>query len=188
MSANLDDLRATARLTYRYWPIYLMLRLRELEQHLPPDQRPPLDFVDSDTAALWKLLRRGGLWTDAPPAITGPPSLPLDGDSVQFTLCDTEADARLVAVNGEQQVDVMRVPNAAAAALRTAADRLNGLTTDADAQTVLDAARLWAAAHGARTLNWQPTTTASPKSVPRGAAGAGAIACRIHFRPGRLRS
>lgn len=167
MSANLDDLRATARLTYRYWPIYLMLRLRELEQHLPPDQRPPLDFVDSNTAALWKLLRRGGLWTDTPPAITGPPSLPLDGGNLQFTLCDTETDARLVAVNGERQVDVMRVPPAAAAALRTAADRLNGLTTDADAQTVLDAARLWAVAHGARALNWHPADNRTRQSQPR---------------------
>ena len=40
--ASLDELRDLARRTYRYWPIYLVLRLRELEQHLDPDDRPAL--------------------------------------------------------------------------------------------------------------------------------------------------
>ena len=39
MSTNLADLRAHARLTYRYWIIYLILRLRELEQHLDPSEQ-----------------------------------------------------------------------------------------------------------------------------------------------------
>jgi hypothetical protein len=55
---NLADLRSQARLTYRYWPIYLHLRLREVEQHLTAAERQALAGPPSNLAVLVQY----GLW------------------------------------------------------------------------------------------------------------------------------
>jgi hypothetical protein len=43
--ASLHELRAQARITYRYWHIFLMLRLREIETHLTQAERDVLGQV-----------------------------------------------------------------------------------------------------------------------------------------------
>jgi hypothetical protein len=76
------------------------------------------------------------------------------------------------------QVEIMRVPSAHEDALNKAADHFNRVVLS-DPAAALNAARTWAALHGARALGWQPvsvaaTDTASPMpSLPRRRRGKG---------------
>ena len=59
---NLDELRGQARSSYRYWHIYLMLRLREVEQHLTPAEKEEVGMVQQ--RALPKRRRGRGVYRD----------------------------------------------------------------------------------------------------------------------------
>ncbi len=183
--ASLDELRDHARRTYRYWPIYLVLRLRELEQHLDPDNRPALlsasgTLPPPDVSGLVQ----AGLWRGRIPAGTTPPSsltIP-DGATLCFEVQTTSDTATLVAlaqgVYEIHQVEIMRVPFAHKDVLTKAVDHFN-LVVLSDPVAALDAARLWATLHGARALDWQQvsvaiTDTASPTpSLPPRRRGKG---------------
>jgi hypothetical protein len=183
--ASLEELRDHARRTYRYWPIYLVLRLREIEQHLDPDNRPALLGSGSDTAAPdVSGLVQAGLWRGAVPASTPSPSpLPLpDGATLCFEVQQTVDAATLVAVAQNSivihQLDIMRVPSAHAAVLHRAVDHFNQLAVN-DLAGALDTARLWATLHGARALDWQQvsvsrtTPTAASPPLPSRRRGKG---------------
>jgi len=171
--ASLEELRDHARQTYRYWPIYLVLRLRELEQHLDPDDRPAL-LGSSGGATLPDVsgLVQAGLWRGRIPAgTTSPPSLNIpDGASPCFEVQTASETATLVALaQGAyeiHQVEIMRVPSAHEDVLTKAVEYFNCVVLS-DPVAALDTARLWATLHGARALDWQQvsvttTDTASP--------------------------
>src|SRR5688572_16058373 len=66
---SLDDLRSHARLSYGYWPIYLYLRLREVEQHLTSAERaalgePKPKFGTTATNLDLSILIEYGLWKE----------------------------------------------------------------------------------------------------------------------------
>ena len=159
---SLDDLRAQARLTYRYWPIYLMLRLREAEQHLTPDQRRALPagiFAALDVSRLVTY----GLWdSDLPtPKITPPPQLTiLDGTTLQIQAVAGDS-ASLLAQSDGVQVVLMHSPADTLPTLQQIAAQFTAMSREYPAQTVLDNARLWAALHGARSLDWEAISAAS---------------------------
>ena len=178
--ASLDELRDHARRTYRYWPIYLVLRLRELEQHLDPDDRPALlgSGVGSPLTNVSGLVQ-AGLWRGRIPAsITPPPTLTIpDGATLCFEVRTVSDTVTLVALaQGAyeiHQVEIMRVPSAHEDVLQGAVDYFNRVVLS-DPMATLDNARLWATLHGARTLDWQQvsvaaTDTASsiPSLLPR---------------------
>ena len=183
MTASLDELRDHARRTYRYWPIYLVLRLRELEQHIDPDDRPAL--LGSSVAILPDVsgLVQAGLWRGRVPAgTTSPPSLAIpDGATLCFEVQTTDTAMLVALAQGTyeiQQVEIMRVPLAHQDVLTKAVDHFNRVVLS-DPKAALDAARLWAALHGARALDWQQvsvtaTDTASPTpSLPPRRRGKG---------------
>ena len=184
MTASLDELRDHARLTYRYWPIYLVLRLRELEQHLDPDDRPALLGSSTTTLPDVSGLVEAGLWRGRVPAgTTSPPSLNIpDGASLCFEVQTASETATLVALaQGTyeiHQVEIMRVPSAHEDVLIKAVDHFNSVVLS-DPVAALDTARLWAVLHGARALDWQQvsvttTDTASPTlSLPPRRRGKG---------------
>jgi len=176
---SLDDLRAQARLTYRYWPIYLMLRLREAEQHLTPDQRRALPSGVSSTLDVSRLVTYG-LWnSDLPlPKITPPPPLMLLNEtSLQIQAAAGES-ATLLAQSDGVQVVLMRSPAHALSTLQQIAAQFEAMARDYPAQTVLDDARLWAALHGARSLDWEALSAASdarPHDLPPRKRGRGSF-------------
>ena len=184
MTASLDELRDHARRTYRYWPIYLVLRLRELEQHLDPDDRPALLGSSGATLPDVSGLVQAGLWRGRVPAGTAsPPTLTIpDGATLCFEVQTTSDTATLVALaQGAyeiQQVEIMRVPSAHEDVLTKAVEYFNRVVLS-DSVAALDTARLWAALHGARALDWQQvsvttTDTASPTpSLPPRRRGRG---------------
>ena len=177
--ASLDELRDHARRTYRYWPIYLVLRLRELEQHLDPDNRPALLGSGSVTLPDVSGLVQAGLWRGRiPAATTPPPSLIIpDGVTLCFEVQMVSDTATLVALaQGAyeiHQVEIMCVPSTHEDVLTKAVDHFNRVVLS-DPIAALDAARLWAALHGARTLDWQQvsvvatdTASSTPSLPPR---------------------
>jgi hypothetical protein len=184
MTASLDELRDHARRTYRYWPIYLVLRLRELEQHLDPDDRPTLLGSGGATLPDISGLVQAGLWRGRVPAGTvSPPSLTIpDGATLCFEVQTTSDTATLVALaQGAyeiHQVEIIRVPSVHEDALQVVVDYFNRVVLS-DPIAALDAARLWAALHGARALDWQQVSvttndTASPTlSLPPRRRGKG---------------
>ena len=185
MTSNLDELRDHARRTYRYWPIYLVLRLRELEQHLDPDDRPAL-LSSSGSSTLPDVfgLVQAGLWQGQVPAgtVLPPPIAIPDGATLCFEVETAPNTVTLIALaqgtDEIHQVEIMRVPSAHQDVLELAVDYFNRVVLS-DPLKALDAARFWAALHGARVLGWQQvsvaaTKTASPStSLPRRRRGKG---------------
>jgi hypothetical protein len=174
-SQSLDDLRSHARLSYRYWPIYLYLRLREVEQHLTAAERAELGNVQPKLEAKaikidLTILIEYGLWKedeivpeiDEPDPSELPPaenyffrvgaSLRSKGLSQDF------CSLNLVAVLVEKMLhlELLRVRNADAQTLITAGKLFNRIAEEVSPQVAFESARLWAALHGARSLNWLP--------------------------------
>ena len=185
MTSNLDELRDHARRTYRYWPIYLVLRLRELEQHLDPDDRPALlSPSGGSTLPDASGLVQAGLWQGRIPAGTlSPPPITIpDGATLCFEVQTAPDTVTLVALaqgtHEIHQVEIMRVPSAHQDVLDLAVDYFNRVVLS-DPVAALDVARLWATMHGARVLGWQQvsvaaTKTASPStSLPQRRRGKG---------------
>ncbi|MEO0564395.1 MAG: hypothetical protein AAF125_19985 [Chloroflexota bacterium] len=169
--ASLEELRDHARLTYRYWPIYLMLRLRELEQHIDPDKRPT-PFGSSGRAIAPDVagLVQAGLWRSRIPAdTTSPPPLTIPDEATLCFEVETSSDtATLVALaqgtHEIQQVKIMRVPSPHEDVLTKAVDHFSRVALS-DPIAALDMARLWAALHGARALDWQQVSVSAPKTA-----------------------
>jgi hypothetical protein len=174
-SQSLDDLRSHARLSYRYWPIYLYLRLREVEQHLTSAERAalgePKPKVGTTATNLdLSILIEYGLWKEDEivpeidePALSELPSaenylfrvgasLTSKGFSQDF------CSLNLVAVLAEQalHLELLRVRNTDARTLSTAGKLFNRIAEEVSPQVAYESARLWAALHGARSLNWLP--------------------------------
>ena len=181
---SLAALRDHARHTYRYWPIYLVLRLREIEQHLDPDNRPVLLGSGGSTLPDVSGLVEAGLWRGAISADTtfsSPLSIP-DGAILCFEVQSTGDVVTLVAVAQTtisiHQVELMRVPSSHEDVLKKAIEYFNQVLLS-DPVAALNAARLWAALHGARALDWQQVSvttsdTASPTpSLPPRRRGKG---------------
>jgi len=168
MTTNLADLRAHARLTYRYWSIYLILRLRELEQHLDPAERPPLLTMHATHAPQGiEVLHELGLWEgDMPPEADTPPLLTLPDDtSLRFAVVTTTHHATLVARTPTQQVDLLCSPIAHHPTLTESADRFNELAPTLPREALV-AARLWAACHGSRALMWRELASTLEATAP----------------------
>lgn len=152
---SLEELRAQARLTYRYWHLYLVLRLREVTQHLSATQREELGDITPPNA-LMGLLHTHGLLSGEEnfPLIPPPDALELPDRTLFFQRIDTS----LYAMSGDHQLELMRVEASFLDYIEEAATVLNGLLTTLDAETVLAMARYWAVLQGASVLNWQPST------------------------------
>lgn len=167
---NLDDLRAQARLTFRYWPLYLMLRLREIEPHLSDMQRQALG-VHTTGFDLREVIA-AGLWTAgqahegavAPLALQVPPDTTLYFD-VQTGVQHVELEVLAEGQTGSWGVMLMRCPPAAHDTLRIAASKLDAWQRTHGAQAALDVARLWAALQGARALDWTSRDTVAPTTA-----------------------
>lgn len=170
--ASLDELRDHAQMTYRYWPIYLVMRLRELEQHLDPDARPTL--LSSPNLPDVSGLVQSGLWRGPILAGTTLPTHIAIPDSA--TLCfevQTAPDTTTLIALAQgayeiQQVEIMCVPSAHVDVLTNAVEYFNRVVLS-DPVAALDAARLWASLHGARALEWQQvsiTTDTVSQDVP----------------------
>ena len=165
MSTNLADLRAHARLTYRYWIIYLILRLRELEQHLDPSEQAFL-LPTRPMNELEELVKLG-LWEGAmPPDVQPPPILILpDSESVRFEVVTTPHHATLIAQTATQQVDLLCSPIDYHPTLTESAARFNQMAPTLPREALL-AARLWAACHGSRALMWRELASTLDASAP----------------------
>ena len=166
MSTDLNALREQARLTYRYWPIYLVLRLREIEQHLSDEERASLALEAGPPPPNLTLLQRYHLWGDATPALDPPNALAVpDEATLCFEVDDTSNSARLQAVATAAaeayRLDLLAAPVTYRDHLAAVAQQLHQMMADHDAQTAFDAARLWAALHGARALSWEVSSLQS---------------------------
>ena len=158
---SLDDLRSQARLTYRYWPIYLMMRLREIEQHLDPATRPVLASLAVPAGLDIAKLVTYGLWdSDIPlPQYTPPPPLALPAATRLRIQTRLQADSVLLEalaedVDGYWQLPLLRSPLAQQADLQQVAAQFQAMGHEYPDTVILEAARLWAALHGARPLHW----------------------------------
>ena len=174
---SLDELRAQARRTFRYWPIYLMLRLREVEQHLTPQERTQLGAIPGtqpllvtpnslhpDTAILVEYGLLDG--SEDLPEVQSPPPLELPpADDYLFRVGTTLSGNRLksitisldfVALLASQplRVELMRVREQDSRTLQIAGEAFTQMSTDISPQAALEAARLWAVLHGSRLLDW----------------------------------
>jgi len=158
---SLDELRAQARQTFRYWPIYLMLRLRQLEQHLSPEERAHLGMGDTqevprlrtgDTA----ILREYGLLSgdEALPVVDVPPAVIPLADSYRLEVRASGATVSLFMLADSASVELLRVRTQDQATLEDAAQAFQRMSDELSPQMAYDAARLWAALHGARLLDW----------------------------------
>jgi hypothetical protein len=180
---SIDELRTQARRTYRYWHLYLLLRLREVEQHLTPAQRDELGSVlglATDTApplpaavaGSWdvSLLVEYRLLQGDEPLPNTPPPPPLrwiEGECRGFVVNDTALEFSLETDQQQYRVELLRTTHQHSAVLQAAATIFNQLTFELTPQTALETAQLWAALHGARPLDWHstpliPTVTTSP--------------------------
>jgi hypothetical protein len=150
-----------------------MLRLREAEQHLTPDQKRALSAGVSSTLDVSRLITYG-LWdSDLPlPKITPPPLLMLlNGAAVQIQATAGDSTTLLAQSDGVQVI-LMRSPAHTLPTLQQITAQFNALLREYPAQTVLDDARLWATLHGARSLDWEDIPnpadeTRSPSLPPR---------------------
>jgi hypothetical protein len=172
---SLDDLRSHARLSYRYWPIYLYLRLREVEQHLTDAERAELGETKPKLQARTSnldlsILIEYGLWSEDEivPEVDEPTynelavaeqymfrvgaSLTIKGFSQDFY------SLNLVAILTEQvlHLELLRVRNTDAQTLSTSGKLFNRIADEISPQVAYESAQLWAALHGARSLNWLP--------------------------------
>jgi hypothetical protein len=180
---SIDELRTQARRTYRYWPLYLLLRLREVEQHLTPAQRDELGAVLGEAALPtapaavvggWdiRLLVEYGLLQGNEPLPTTPPPPTLrwlNGDCRGFVVNGTALEFSLETEQQRYCVALLRTTNQHSQTLHEAAAILNQMAFELTPQTALETARLWAALHGARPLDWEITPlmpTITPALTP----------------------
>jgi hypothetical protein len=167
MSANaqsLASLRQQARASFRYWHIYLYLRLREVEQHLRPSERHSTPHAPAELELLWAY----GLWAedDTMPDPTPLPALALPtaerysfrvGVSLGqrgFLPAFVSLDA--VALQGAQvlRLELVRVRLEDADTLALAGALFNRMASEFSFAVAMASARLWAHLHGARALQW----------------------------------
>lgn len=178
---SLHELRAQARITYRYWHIYLMLRLREIETHLTQAERDELGEVIAPKPMnlLTATLIEYGLLTgdENLPDISPPAPLDLpDGDLVFYVI-----DASLYVICDRQRLELMRVDVSHADVLQEACHIFNQMLNELAPDVVLECARWWAMLQGARTLDWQTSDSPAPKqknitpNLPKRNRGRGAM-------------
>jgi hypothetical protein len=160
--ASLHELRAQARITYRYWHIYLMLRLREIETHLTQAERDELGQVVAPkpmnllTATLieYDLL----MGDETLPDIPLPPPLALPEGTLGFYVLETS----LYAISDKQRLALMRVDAHDVDALQEACEIFNTMLEELAPDMVLDCARWWALLQGAVALDWQNSDATAP--------------------------
>jgi hypothetical protein len=169
---SLDALRAQAQANFRYWHIYLMLRWREVEQHLSASDRqalPPLPLTTPESLDT-HLLRTYGLLTgeEVLPTIAPLPTLaPLVADDFFYrvgvtlttrgflTAC-VSLDYVSVYAGQVAHLELLRVQPEDEASLQTAQTALQQMAHDHSHEIALQAARLWAVLQGAiPATNWQ---------------------------------
>jgi len=176
---SLDELRSQARRTFRTWPIYLMLRLRDVEQHLTPAQRaelgPVLGFGAPDSimplpqsiardGRLALLIEYGLLpeeehWTEPLPILAErPPVTACHFQVATLTngvalMCEAQHEADLL------RLELLRTEATYAHDLVTATTIFMQIQADVSSDAALEAARLWAALHGSRQLTWETVKT-----------------------------
>lgn len=166
---SLDELRSQARLTYRYWHIYLTLRLREVEQHLTPAQRAELSGNSAPQSRFnLQLLVNSGLWKAGEPMPDLPqlPSLSLPAAENYFFRVGNSLNASgfskqyisldVVALTSETvlRLELMRVRAEDSEMLELACTILNRIAHEFSTELAFEAGRGWAFLHGARVLNW----------------------------------
>lgn len=179
---GLDELRSQARQTFRYWPIYLMLRLREVEQHLTPAQRdelgPVAGFDSLSVAAslparippdgrVALLIEYGLLTGEEPIRDISVDSIPLpDADACFFragaALINTQFQRGYVSLDFVMRqeatlarMELLRTTAIFSEAIASAAEVFNRMSVDLSAEVAFEAARCYSAVHGARRLEWQ---------------------------------
>jgi len=156
MTDGLTQIQEKSRLTFRYWPILLVLRVREIEQHMETEGERGL--LGPPTAQT--LLRQYDLWNGREDDMTTPPKVEMPaGSNLVFAVDETDGGTVLSAtatdVKETWRLDLMRVPPEHADLLSRAADTFNRMRNDHAPGAALDAARLWGALHGARSLSWR---------------------------------
>ncbi len=173
-SQSLEDLRSQARLTFRYWHIYLYLRRREVEQHLSVQQQrtlagnlpqlapknPPVDLA---------ILLEYGLWKEdeqMPDVAELPPfTLPV-AESYFFRVgvslgqrgflpSFVSLDAIAVQQDNVLRLELLRSRLEDAEPLPLAGKLFNRIASELSLDVALESARLWAFLHGARLLQWR---------------------------------
>jgi hypothetical protein len=170
---SLDDLRVQARLTFRYWPIYLMLRQREVDRHLTTQERqllgttrPTVVWVESNKTV--ELLTRYGLWREGLPMDEKQKieylTLPEGGQyffrvgksltTHGFQSKTVSLDVVSVAANGVKRLELMRVQVSDRNTLEIACKLLNRIAEEFTFDLAVNSARWWAAAQGSRLLTW----------------------------------
>lgn len=170
---SLEDLRSQARLTFRYWPIYLQLRLREVEQHLSATERQalgnsPPQLAPKNTPLDLSILLEYGLWQEDElvPEIVEAPILAVPaaesyffcvGMSLSqkgFLKAFMSLDAVAIQQGGVLRLELLRVRLEDAEHLTLAGKLFNRIAAELSVDVALEAARLWALLHGARLLQW----------------------------------
>ena len=174
---SLEELQAQARRNFRYWPIYLMLRLREVEQHLSPMERERLGVLPGIDAGVENeevpdlnisiLLEYGLLAGDEQlPHVELPNPIQIpDAEAYHFRVGASLAMGKLndlfqsldfvaIAPKVTQHIEILRVPASEGQQLQAARIIFSEMQQELSAVIALEAARLWAALHGARLLNW----------------------------------
>jgi hypothetical protein len=175
---SLEELQAQARRNFRYWPIYLMLRLREVEQHLSATERDQLGKLGSTEADLEHkashdldiaiLLEYGLLAGDEALAkIASPKPIPIPEAQIysfrtgmsliagQLKAAFQSLDFVAVLPQASQRLEILRVPAHETDVLHTATRIFTAMQEELSLEVALEAARLWAALHGARLLAWE---------------------------------
>jgi hypothetical protein len=155
---NLAELRAQARMTYRYWHIYLMLRLREIEQHLAPEERATLSLPAPTAKPDARILHEAGLLPDgASLAEISMLTIPEAMHHRFLVQPQWDGSYTLLAQADDHTLPLMRVPAEHHATLNNACERFNALLHQHDAQAIFSLAQAWAISQGARRLEWQST-------------------------------
>jgi hypothetical protein len=176
---SLDELRSQARRTFRTWPIYLMLRLRDVEQHLTPAQRvelgPVLGFgAPNPMVPLPEAIARDGRLTLLieygllPEQDEWSEPLPMLAERPPITTCRFEIETQTSGVSlmceAQHEADLLRLELLCTEAaynhdLKMAATLFMSIQTDVSSDAALEAARLWAVLHGGRQLAWETVKT-----------------------------
>ncbi len=167
---SLDELRSQARRTFRTWPIYLMLRLRDVEQHLTPAQRAALGPVlgvgtPDPIMPLPESIARDGRLTLLIEYRLLPDEdlllkpLPVLAERPAVTTCHFHVAAQSAGValmcEAQHEADVLRLELLRTEGsyiddLKTAATLFMNIQTDVSSDATLEAARLWAVGCAAR--------------------------------------
>jgi len=150
-NASLADLQRQARINYAIWPLWLVLQRRRVEKLLAASGAGP----DPDLVALLKTIR-----LPLPDDLSGlqwPESVSIEGTTLSFSSIEAGQHAALIVLRDGQQAILLRTKASNRWYVEGAAKRLNAALNERDPQAVFDAARAWAALHGAPLpLDWQP--------------------------------